>query len=167
MLNRRSVSMPAGYQGGPTSSNCAGSQGGSTCDCRHGRSFRCVWHRQGGMPLSLFAMMDSVMTLREAVRCGKSRPLALQPAVGTLTMRASGAGVSGGGRRRRHAAPAWLIGWPGVGEDFRSRATRDSTERNRGRGAESERRCSWSKAPGSGRSGRLALLRHGGGDVSR
>ena len=43
-------------------------------------------------------MMDSVMTLREAVRCGKSRPLALQPAVGTLTMRASGAGVSGGGR---------------------------------------------------------------------
>jgi hypothetical protein len=40
------------------------------------------------MPLCLFAMMDSVMTLREAVRRGKSRPLALQPAVGALTMRA-------------------------------------------------------------------------------
>jgi hypothetical protein len=90
------------------------------------------------MPLSLFAMMDSVMTLREAVRRGKSRPLALQPAVGALTMRASGAGVSGGGRGdggTQHQ-PGAIIGWPGAGEDFRSRATRDSTERNRGRGAD-------------------------------
>jgi hypothetical protein len=31
------------------------------------------------MPLSLFAMMDSVMTLHEAVRCGKSRPGVAKP----------------------------------------------------------------------------------------
>ena len=38
-------------------------------------------HRQGGMPLSLFAMMDSVMT-RRAMRCGKSRPGASTPGRG-------------------------------------------------------------------------------------
>jgi hypothetical protein len=38
------------------------------------------------MPLSLFAMMDSVMTRPKPVRCGKSRPGCWTRRVGALTM---------------------------------------------------------------------------------
>ena len=38
------------------------------------------------MPLSLFAMMDSVMTRPYAVRCGKSRPVVATRRVGALTV---------------------------------------------------------------------------------
>jgi hypothetical protein len=44
-------------------------------------------HGQGGMPLSIFAMMDSVTMRSYAVRCGKSRPVVFDTRrVGALTM---------------------------------------------------------------------------------
>jgi hypothetical protein len=43
--------------------------------------------RQGGMPLRIFAMMDSVMTHPSAVRCDKSRTVVFDTRrVGALTM---------------------------------------------------------------------------------
>jgi hypothetical protein len=49
------------------------------------------------MPLSLFAMMDSVMTRSYAVRCGKSRPVVFDTRrVGALRMaRSVGAAIVG------------------------------------------------------------------------
>jgi hypothetical protein len=62
------------------------------------------------MPLSLFAMMDSVMTRPYAVRCGKSRPgVAKPPGRGARIM--GDATLTGNERRGAHLLPECGFGY--------------------------------------------------------